>query len=266
MVLEQKIAMSVLQKFNKYWRVFATAVNFTFFGIGGLVLTFIIFPVLTLFIKDKARRAFKAQKIIQQSLALFCGIMRFTGVIDYHFDDEKILQTDNKCLIIANHPSLIDYVLIASRLPQCICLVKEAIWHNFFTKGAAQAAGYIPNQNAATLIKDCDAGVKAGNVILIFPEGTRTTIGVRSTLQRGAAQIAVKTKIDCRLLHISVTPPFLTKQIKWYHVPDTKPLFNVKIKQKVPITDFIESGTLPSISVRNLSKYIEEQLFLTEIH
>ncbi len=259
------MTMSVLQKLNKYWRVFATGASFVFFAIGGLLLSFIIFPVLTIFVKDKARRELKAQKIIQQAFALFCGIMRFMGAMDYHFDDEKILQADEKCLIIGNHPSLLDYVLIASRLPKCICLVKEAIWHNFFTKGVAQAAGYIPNQNVTTLIEDCDAMLKAGNVILIFPEGTRTTIGVRSKLQRGAAQIAVKTKTDFRLLHISVSPVILTKQKKWYDVSDTKPFFKITIKQKVAITDFIDRSTPPSISVRNLSKYIEEQLFLAEI-
>ncbi|MCK5818912.1 MAG: 1-acyl-sn-glycerol-3-phosphate acyltransferase [Psychromonas sp.] len=258
--------MTASQKLNKYWRVLATGISFVFFGMGGVVLTFIIFPVLTLCIKNKTRRELKARKIIQQSFALFCGTMRFLGAIEYRFVGDKSFQEDENCIILANHPSLIDYVLIVSRLPQCVCLVKKSIWHNFFMKGVVQAAGYIQQQNGQSLIEDCDAWLKAGNVILIFPEGTRTTLGEISKLHRGAAQIAIKTKTDFRLLHISVNPPILTKQKKWYHVSDKKPLFEIKIKSKVRISDFIESGTLPSISVRNLSKYLEEHLFLSEIH
>ncbi|MCK5818589.1 MAG: hypothetical protein KAH18_04915 [Psychromonas sp.] len=54
--ITNKMAMTFSQKLNKYWRVLATGINFVFFGIGSLVLTPIISPVLTLTIKDIARR------------------------------------------------------------------------------------------------------------------------------------------------------------------------------------------------------------------
>lgn len=253
--------MTVFQRINKLWRVFATGFCFSLFGIGGVALTFIIFPLLTFSSKNKTARELKVQKIIQRSFAIFCGTMRFTGAIDYKFEGQEILQLDKGCLIVANHPSLIDYVLIASRLGQCDCLVKEAIWHNPFMKGVVKSAGYIPNNGAESLLDDCSDRLRGGNVLLIFPEGTRTKPGEISTLQRGAAQIAIKTATDLRVIHIKVTPSFLTKEKKWYQVPDVKPFFHVQVKDKLSIQPFIDSDVSPSIAVRNLNRHLNDVLF-----
>ncbi len=67
----------------------------------------------------------------------------------------ELLREDRNCIIVANHPSLIDYVLIASQLPQCDCLVKAAIWENPFMKRIVKAAGYIPNQAPIDLCERC---------------------------------------------------------------------------------------------------------------
>jgi len=253
--------MSILQRINKIWRIFITGFCFVLFAVGGLLLTFIIFPVLTFSVKDKLSRELKVQKIIQRAFSFFCATMRFTGCIDYKFIGQEILQKDKNCLIVANHPSLIDYVLIASRLGQCDCLVKQAIWHNPFMKGVVKSAGYISNKNPETLLDDCSQRLQQGNVLLIFPEGTRTTQGIKSTLQRGAAQIAVKTATDLRVVHISVTPPFLTKEKKWYQVPDAKPFFLIEIKDKIEIGPFIDNSQPPSIAVRSLNKHLTTALF-----
>ncbi|WP_372881592.1 lysophospholipid acyltransferase family protein [Psychromonas sp.] len=253
--------MTCYQHINKAWRIFATGFNFALFGFGGLALTFIVFPLLTFSLKDNLERELKVQKIIQRSFAFFCASMRFTGAIDYRFDDEALLQQDKNCIIVANHPSLIDYVLIASRLEQCDCLVKEAIWHNPFMKGVVKSAGYIPNTAVENLIDDCSKRLDDGNVLLIFPEGTRTAPGNSSKLQRGAAQIAIKTKTELRVIHISVTPPFLTKQKKWYQVPDVKPFFHLQVKDKIAIKPFIEEGGAPSVAVRKLNKHLDDVLF-----
>ncbi|WP_415230063.1 lysophospholipid acyltransferase family protein [Psychromonas sp.] len=253
--------MTILQRINKIWRVFITGFCFVLFAAGGLLLTFIVFPVLTFSIKDKLARELKVQKTIQRAFSFFCTTMRLTGCIDYQFIGQEILQKDKNCLIVANHPSLIDYVLIASRLQQCDCLVKQAIWHNPFMKGVVKSAGYISNKNPQTLLDDCSQRLQQGNVLLVFPEGTRTTPGLKPTLQRGAAQIAVKTATDLRVVHISVTPPFLTKEKKWYQVADTKPFFLIEIKDKIEIAPFIENSQPPSIAVRSLNKHLATALF-----
>lgn len=253
--------MNVVIKINKYWRIVATGFCFLLFGIGGLTLTFIVFPVLTFFIKNRASLELKVQKVIQISFFLFCETMRLTGALDYKIVGSEKLKQDKNCLIIANHPSLIDYVLITSQLKQCDCLVKEAIWRNPFMCGVVSSAGYIPNKDPETLLTSCAERLNKDHVLLIFPEGTRTTVGTASKLQRGAAQIAVKTKSDLRIVHITVDPVFLTKQSKWYQVPDTKPFFLVEVKDKIAITEFINSEESPSLTVRKLNRHLDSVLF-----
>ncbi|OEF25497.1 lysophospholipid acyltransferase family protein [Vibrio rumoiensis] len=253
--------LSFGQKLNKYWRVIATGSCFAIFGLGALGLTFIVFPIMTLTTRHQEQREMRVQAIIKHAFSLFCQTMKFTGAIDYRFDHSEIMQQDRNCLILANHPSLIDYVLIASKLKQCDCLVKAAIWHNPFMKGIVKSAGYIPNRDPESLLEDCSQRLKQGNVLLIFPEGTRTTPGKTSKLQRGAAQIAVRTQTDIRLIHIRVTPNFLTKQMKWYQVPDVKPFFHIEVKGKIAVSEFIENCDSPTTAARHLNQHLSTALF-----
>ncbi|MFN1534404.1 lysophospholipid acyltransferase family protein [Vibrio jasicida] len=246
---------------NQYWRVFATGFCFSVFGLGGLVLSFIVIPLIGLTTSDQTAKEYKVQGAIQFAFNTFCKLMKFTGAIDYKIIGADIIQQDQNCLIVANHPSLIDYVLITSQLKRCDCLVKSAIWANPFMKHIVKAAGYIPNEAPDDLLTMCEERFDNGNVLLIFPEGTRTTPGVKSKLQRGAAQIAVRTQRDLRVVHITVTPSFLTKEKKWYQVPATKPFFKVEVKDKVEIEPFIKQTTSPTIAARRLQQHLADTIF-----
>ncbi|PMO50488.1 acyl-phosphate glycerol 3-phosphate acyltransferase [Vibrio sp. 10N.222.52.B12] len=246
---------------NQYWRVFATGFCFSVFGLGGLVLSFIVIPLIGLTTSDQTAKEYKVQGAIQFAFNTFCKLMKFTGAIDYQIIGADIIQQDQNCLIVANHPSLIDYVLIASQLKRCDCLVKSAIWANPFMKHIVKAAGYIPNEAPDDLLTMCEERFDNGNVLLIFPEGTRTTPGVKSKLQRGAAQIAVRTQRDLRVVYITVTPSFLTKEKKWYQVPATKPFFKVEVKDKVEIEPFIKQTTSPTIAARRLQQHLADTIF-----
>ncbi|MBY8045200.1 1-acyl-sn-glycerol-3-phosphate acyltransferase [Vibrio fluvialis] len=246
---------------SQYWRIFATGFCFSVFGLGGLTLSFIIIPLIRLTTREQIKREYRVQKVIRATFNFFCKLMKATGAIDYRIDGSEILKQDRNCLIVANHPSLIDYVLIASQLPQCDCLVKSAIWSNPFMKHIVKAAGYIPNETPDDLLSLCDERFERGNVLLVFPEGTRTTPGVESKLQRGAAQIAIRTERDLRVIHITVTPSFLTKQKKWYQVPDTRPFFLIEVKDKVEVAPFIEQTNNPTSAARRLNRHLAEVIF-----
>lgn len=248
-------------KINKILRIIVSGFCFSLFGLGGLALTFLIFPVLNLAIKNKEERELKAQRIIQFSFFVFSEIMRILNGIDYKIIGLEKLQQDKNCLIVANHPTLIDFVLIASRLKQCNCLVKETIWQNPFMNSAVTAMGYIPNKDPELILESCSRILKKGQVLLIFPEGTRTNKDKRQKLQRGAAQIAVKTKSDLRVLNITVDPIFLTKKMKWYNVPAKKPFFLIEVKDKIEISNFINNEEPSSVTVRKLNRHLESVIF-----
>ncbi|MEZ9353836.1 lysophospholipid acyltransferase family protein [Vibrio splendidus] len=253
-----------MSKLDQYWRVFATGFCFTTFGLGGLVLSFIILPSIAITTPKTIERELKVQRLIRFSFNAFCQIMKFTGAIDYRIDGAELLREDRNCIIVANHPSLIDYVLIASQLPQCDCLVKAAIWENPFMKRIVKAAGYIPNQAPDDLLERCEERFSRGNVLLVFPEGTRTTPGIEPSLQRGAAQIATRTQTDLRVIHITVSPTFLTKEKKWYQVPATKPFFHIAVKGKIEVAPFIDNANNLTSAARRLNHHLAHIIFPSE--
>ena len=51
-------------------------------------------------------------------------------------------------IIVANHPTILDYVLTASMLPEMDCLVKASLRHNFFLKHVIRAADYMSNDGS----------------------------------------------------------------------------------------------------------------------
>lgn len=249
---------------NRYWRIFGTGLSFLFFGLGGLLLTFIVFPCLGFFERDKLAKQRTAQMIIQRTFTLFLWMIRKMGVADIQWVGMDVVRKDRNCLIIANHPSLIDYVMIAACLPQCDCVVKPAVVRNPCMKGLVKAAGYVSNADVAHFSNECAERLHSGHVLLIFPEGTRTTPGKSSVLARGAAQIATHTAVDLRLIHVTVNPSFLTKEHKWYNVPKTKPIFRVEAKELIKVAPFLHEASSVNVAARRLNRYLAEVLFPEE--
>ena len=53
------------------WRLFGTALSFAIFGIGGLLYGLVIFPLMFLFIQERARRRVVARRMIGKGFAAF---------------------------------------------------------------------------------------------------------------------------------------------------------------------------------------------------
>lgn len=223
---------------NHFWRVFGTGLSFLAFGIGGLILRLLVFPPLMLVVRDPVRRQRLARRGIQLSFAAHVGLMRRLGLLTYDIRHRERLNRPG-LLILANHPTLIDVVFLVSLLPNADCVVKSAVARNPFMRGPVRAAGYVANDDGAGLVDDCIAAVRAGGNLVIFPEGTRTTRGQRPRLQRGAANIAVRGRIDITPVLIRCTPVTLGKGEKWYRVP-TRPFHvEIDVQEDVPIAQFL---------------------------
>ena len=133
-------------------------------------------------------------------------------------------------MIIANHPSLIDVVLIMSLMDRTQCVVKASVRKNPFMRGVVTATNYIPNLgDPERMIEDCVTALRTGHNLLIFPEGSRTVPGKKVRLQRGFANIALKARAPVRLVTVTCNPPTLRKGEKWYQIPPRRPLFHVRV-------------------------------------
>lgn len=253
----------VFLSLNRLWRIAMTGFCFTLFGIGGLLLSVVWFNILLVFVWDTARRRRIARRSIATCFRLFLTVTRITGVLDYRMIGSDILRRECGCLVVANHPTLIDYVLLASVMPETDCLVKSTLLKNPFLSGVVRAADYLVNSQADALLPASQQRLAQGDTILIFPEGTRTTPGKPMTLQRGAANIAVRCGSDLRVVTIHCSERMLDKESKWYQVPPRKPLFTVEVRERVSIDHFYDANLQePSLAARQLNQHLLLQLQL----
>lgn len=233
------MAETFFSRINHAWRVMATGVSFAAFGMGGLLLGMLM-PLLFL-IRSEARRRLVARKLVQLAFATHIGLMHRLGVLTYEIHGRERLRRSG-LLVLANHPTLIDVVFLISLLPNADCVVKRAVANNPFMRGPVRAAGYVSNDDGAGLVDDCIAAVRAGGTLVIFPEGTRSVPGQVPRLQRGAANIAVRGRLDITPVRITCVPPTLGKGQKWYRVPPRRFHVRIEVGEDIPITSFFAEG------------------------
>jgi 1-acyl-sn-glycerol-3-phosphate acyltransferase len=257
-MVEQLAPLGILGWSGRLWRLFGTAVCFTVFGLGGLVLGILVFPFFLVLIRNQSRRQFLARKLIGGCLSAFIWIMKSLGVISYEIHGADLVKDVRRTLIIANHPSLIDVVFLASFFPQSECVVKRAVTQNPFTGGVAAAANYISNSDPELLLTECIERLRAGSSLILFPEGTRRDQDGPKQFKLGAAAIAVRA--DARILPIIIEcrPPTLRKREPWYHIPRTRPHWRFEIRRPRGVDAFIDTQSDPRLATRKLQAALIE--------
>lgn len=85
--------------------------------------------------------------------------------------------------------------------------------------GFARRAGYIPYSEAPELIHAATRELKAGGVVIIFPEGTRSPLAECGPLQRGAVRIALETDAPLEVFGVRMQPVVLGRGLPWWRPP-----------------------------------------------
>ena len=238
---------------DRAWRVVGTGLSFAAFGIGGVLLWLVVFPLLRLFVRDRGRLQRLARGMIRRTFAGHFALMHRLGVLTWEVRGLERLDRRG-LLVLANHPTLIDVVFLVSRIPDADCVVKSALARNPFTRGPVLATGYIFNDDGAGLVDDCIASVRSGRNLLIFPEGTRTPAGADlGPLQRGAANIAVRGAIDVTPVVIRCVPRTLGKGEKWYLVPSRRFHISIEVLSDLPVAPYLVPGAGEPLAARRLT-------------
>lgn len=121
------------KKLNYAWRVGATGFSFASFGLGGVAIGSIIAPLVNLSSSDAKIRQDRAQQVIRHSFKGFVEMMVKLGIMTYEIEGLEKLQQSRQELVIANHPTLVDVVVLIGLMEKANCVVKEALWSNPFT-------------------------------------------------------------------------------------------------------------------------------------
>jgi 1-acyl-sn-glycerol-3-phosphate acyltransferase len=247
---------------NRCWRLFATAWMFLIFGTGGIIATCTAVPVLCILAPNADTRQRWSRSFVRLSFRSFLALMTTAGVCRIDIDETTLckLSALSGDLIVANHPTLLDVLILLAHVNQANCVVKSSLWRNPFVLFGIRAANYISNYDTERLMRDCDLALGRGESLIIFPEATRSVPGLPLVLQRGAANIALQSLATIQIVQIDCEPVFLSKKWPWYRIPKRKPCFRIRAGGSLRSGDFLHFGETRSIAARRLTSVLTGEL------
>lgn len=241
---------SLADRAGRLWRRIASGLSFLLFGASGLLVGLFVVPFLWLLPAPRRRHA--GRVVIGTFMRGFWATMRGLGLFTCRVEGAEHLRESN-ILVIANHPTLIDAVLLIGAIPQVSVVAKRALANHLVTGPALRAAQYIVNEDGPSMVEAAMAEFARQGRVLVFPESTRTTPGVPLGLQRGAANIAARANCRLVMVTIHVTEPLLHKGTTWYQMPVRRPAFRVLVSAPQDLGAARGASANPARAARELT-------------
>ena len=193
--------------------------------------------------RDTIRRRKIARWTVTGGFYIFIEIMSGLGALRYRITGNEIADTAQGCLIVANHPSLLDVVFLLSIFRYADCVVKSAMWSKPITMATVRAIDYIPNKDPEIVMEECIKRLKAGHKLILFPEGTRSIPGKALDFKRSTATIAIRAGSPCLPVSIKCAPTTLTKEEPWYRIPGRRVVFRMDVLEPIEVRSFIDDSS-----------------------
>lgn len=139
-------------------------------------------------------------------------------------------------LLVANHPTLIDIVLLVARLPDACCILKAELTRVPLLRLLVQRLGWISNADPEHMLAEAADRLRAGELLIIFPESTRTVPGQPPRLRMGAAEVAARAQPSVQVCVIHYRGSYLSKQSRWHDFPDRALAYHLAFDAPLPAT------------------------------
>lgn len=193
------------------------------------------------------------QYAIMLGFRLYLFVVRLSGLVKCDLRALDGLR-DEPLIITTNHPALIDVVLIGSRLPRMVCVLKANLLDNPMLGGGASMAGYIRNDSTGNLIRRAAIATREGSQLLIFPEGTRTVTPPINPFKGGFGLIAQKAGVPIQTVFIEASSPFLGKGWPLLKLPEFPLVYRICLGERFEVTGEVK------IFVADLEAYYRRKL------
>lgn len=180
--------------------------------LGATLLAFALRLVL-----PRALRKRVARKLIAVAFRSYLRLLAVMGVCRFDLAALDALRDGPAMIIAPNHPSLLDAVMILSRLPNAGCIMKGELVNSVFFGAGARLAGYIRNTPLRTMVQLAVADLRQGSPLLLFPEGTRSTRFPVGAMQGTTGLIAKHAGVPVQTVLIETSSGFLGKgwSVRW---------------------------------------------------
>jgi 1-acyl-sn-glycerol-3-phosphate acyltransferase len=245
-----------------HWRLLATGLSFVVFGVCGLAFSIVVFPLAWLW-PHRASRQWAVTSIIHGFFRALVAVLRRAGVmeLDAHGIDALRRERKGPAIVVANHPTWLDVMVLLSLTPHACCVVKRAHWSNPCFWGIVRAAEYVSNADPLELVEAGSRQLERGYTMIIFPEGTRSPAPNRlHAFSRGFAHVALKSGAPILPVLMDCDPPAFTKGMRWYNVPERAFRMRVTVLEPVGAEQLANHDEPAGIAARTVTSAIEAHI------
>src|SRR5258707_9273312 len=130
-------------------------------------------------------------------------------------------------------PRLTAASLIIAHEPRVTCVMKSSLMNNVFLGAGARLARYIRHDPPRRMIHEAVAQLRRGGIVLLFPEGTRTTQSPINALQDGVGLIAKQAGVPVQTLIIETDSPFLSKGWSLFERPSMPVSYRMRLGRRL---------------------------------
>jgi 1-acyl-sn-glycerol-3-phosphate acyltransferase len=242
----------ILKAARGAYEYFWMHVGFLYIGVIGLLYSSLCSALYL--VARGTSAAPVARRVTGLLLRIFFRILIATGLLRAELSALHKLRGRGGIIIAPNHPSLLDALLIISRVPHTGCIMKAPIWDNPVLGGAARLMGYIRNDAPLSMMRQAVDELARGVPLIIFPEGTRTRRKPVNTFKGGFALIAKRANAPIQTVFIETNTPFLGKGWPLFKKPPFPLVYRVRLGQSFSVEGKVQTF------VMRLEQYYRDEL------
>lgn len=229
------------------------------FGVGAVFLAIFVFPFIRLFTSKKRDFGIVARAYVSHTFRNFLKFLEILGVSRVRKEDKELYRNIHSKIIIANHPSILDFVYIMSLVPNSTCIVRGSLTKTPLA-GVIKQAYITNNTDFDETCKECKKLIDKGCNVIIFPEGTRTPRHGRNQYKKGAARLALRCNCDVQPIFIGGTDKYgLGKHDAYFsynHVE--RYIYDFKLLPVIHISDYKDYSD--TLAPKYLTQKMEETI------
>jgi len=170
---------------------------------------------------------------------LFRSCFRVTGWLGIMRVDATALDAirpDEAQIIAPNHPSVMDALILISRLENLNCIMKASVLDNVLLGSGARLAGYIRNDGPRRMLRLSSEHLRSGGQLIVFPEATRTLAAPVNEFKGGFAAMARVGRAPIQTVFIETDSPYLSKGWPVLRKPKHLPMtFRVRLGRRFEV-------------------------------
>ena len=184
------------------------------------------------------------------------------GLVEFRFEGTP---HDQPCIMVANHPSLLDFIVLLQDLPNAVCLYKSKSLDNPVLSSFIQVGGYIEGMDGTAsaskrIISTCCERLAEGHHVVFFPEGTRSeSASTMHKFRATAFHAAVKCQARIQPVVIGCQPLFLGKNQNWIDFSRHRNIMTIRYLPVIHVEDLPESEQ----TATGLARVVRENILCT---